>query len=88
MTKARRSSEIDRAAKAFGMPMGPITLYDVVGLDVAVHAGRRCSRRFPIASCRRQFCRRWSTPAGSVRKWAAGSSTTAGEGRQAAARHG
>ena len=31
--------QVERAAKAFGMPMGPITLYDVVGLDVAVHAG-------------------------------------------------
>ena len=29
--------EIERAAKDFGMPMGPITLYDVVGIDVAVH---------------------------------------------------
>jgi 3-hydroxyacyl-CoA dehydrogenase/enoyl-CoA hydratase/3-hydroxybutyryl-CoA epimerase/3-hydroxyacyl-CoA dehydrogenase/enoyl-CoA hydratase/3-hydroxybutyryl-CoA epimerase/enoyl-CoA isomerase len=31
---------IDRAAKAFGMPMGPITLHDVVGLDTALYAGR------------------------------------------------
>ena len=27
--------QIERVAKAFGMPMGPITLYDVVGLDTA-----------------------------------------------------
>jgi 3-hydroxyacyl-CoA dehydrogenase/enoyl-CoA hydratase/3-hydroxybutyryl-CoA epimerase/3-hydroxyacyl-CoA dehydrogenase/enoyl-CoA hydratase/3-hydroxybutyryl-CoA epimerase/enoyl-CoA isomerase len=40
-------SEIDRAAKSFGMPMGPITLYDVVGLDVAVHAGRTMVEAFP-----------------------------------------
>jgi 3-hydroxyacyl-CoA dehydrogenase/enoyl-CoA hydratase/carnithine racemase len=40
-------SEIERAAKAFGMPMGPITLYDVVGLDVAVHAGRTMLEAFP-----------------------------------------
>ena len=39
--------EIERAAKAFGMPMGPITLYDVVGLDVAVHAGRTMLEAFP-----------------------------------------
>jgi 3-hydroxyacyl-CoA dehydrogenase / enoyl-CoA hydratase / 3-hydroxybutyryl-CoA epimerase / enoyl-CoA isomerase len=39
--------EIDRAAKSFGMPMGPITLYDVVGLDVAVHAGRTMVKAFP-----------------------------------------
>jgi 3-hydroxyacyl-CoA dehydrogenase/enoyl-CoA hydratase/3-hydroxybutyryl-CoA epimerase/3-hydroxyacyl-CoA dehydrogenase/enoyl-CoA hydratase/3-hydroxybutyryl-CoA epimerase/enoyl-CoA isomerase len=39
--------EIDRAAKSFGMPMGPITLYDVVGLDVAVHAGQTMVKAFP-----------------------------------------
>jgi len=38
---------IERAAKAFGMPMGPFTLYDVVGLDVAVHAGRTMFEAFP-----------------------------------------
>jgi 3-hydroxyacyl-CoA dehydrogenase/enoyl-CoA hydratase/carnithine racemase len=32
--------EIERAAKAFGMPMGPLTLHDVVGLDICQHAGR------------------------------------------------
>ncbi len=31
---------IDRVAKAFGMPMGPIELTDVVGLDVSLHVGR------------------------------------------------
>ena len=30
---------IDRAALEFGMPMGPIELIDVVGLDVATHVG-------------------------------------------------
>ncbi len=30
---------IDRAAVDFGMPMGPIELTDVVGLDVAAHVG-------------------------------------------------
>jgi 3-hydroxyacyl-CoA dehydrogenase len=29
------------------MPMGPITLYDVVGIDVAVHAGRTMLAAFP-----------------------------------------
>ncbi|MEO7207557.1 MAG: 3-hydroxyacyl-CoA dehydrogenase NAD-binding domain-containing protein [Steroidobacteraceae bacterium] len=31
---------IDRAAVQFGMPMGPIELTDVVGLDVSLHVGR------------------------------------------------
>jgi 3-hydroxyacyl-CoA dehydrogenase/enoyl-CoA hydratase/3-hydroxybutyryl-CoA epimerase/3-hydroxyacyl-CoA dehydrogenase/enoyl-CoA hydratase/3-hydroxybutyryl-CoA epimerase/enoyl-CoA isomerase len=30
---------IDRAARAFGMPMGPIELYDMIGLDTAFYAG-------------------------------------------------
>jgi 3-hydroxyacyl-CoA dehydrogenase/enoyl-CoA hydratase/3-hydroxybutyryl-CoA epimerase len=32
-------SVIDEAAVSFGMPMGPIELADVVGLDVAAHVG-------------------------------------------------
>lgn len=40
-------AEIERAARQFGMPMGPLTLYDVVGLDVAVHAGRVIAESFP-----------------------------------------
>jgi 3-hydroxyacyl-CoA dehydrogenase/enoyl-CoA hydratase/carnithine racemase len=39
--------QIDRAATAFGMPMGPIALYDTVGLDVAVHAGGVLQAAFP-----------------------------------------
>ncbi len=31
---------IDKAATDFGMPMGPITLSDVVGLDTMLYAGR------------------------------------------------
>jgi 3-hydroxyacyl-CoA dehydrogenase / enoyl-CoA hydratase / 3-hydroxybutyryl-CoA epimerase len=31
---------IDKVAKDFGMPMGPIELTDVVGLDVSLHVGR------------------------------------------------
>ena len=29
------------------MPMGPIRLYDVVGLDVAAHAGKTMIEAFP-----------------------------------------
>jgi len=32
--------KIDEAARAFGMPMGPIELADTVGLDVIAHVGR------------------------------------------------
>ena len=39
--------EIDRAARSFGMPMGPITLYDVVGLDTACYAGSTMYQAFP-----------------------------------------
>jgi 3-hydroxyacyl-CoA dehydrogenase/enoyl-CoA hydratase/3-hydroxybutyryl-CoA epimerase len=35
---------IDRAAVAFGMPMGPIELSDVVGLDVFLHVGEIITR--------------------------------------------
>jgi 3-hydroxyacyl-CoA dehydrogenase/enoyl-CoA hydratase/3-hydroxybutyryl-CoA epimerase/3-hydroxyacyl-CoA dehydrogenase/enoyl-CoA hydratase/3-hydroxybutyryl-CoA epimerase/enoyl-CoA isomerase len=38
---------VERAAKDFGMPMGPITLYDVVGLDTAYYAGRVMHEAFP-----------------------------------------
>jgi 3-hydroxyacyl-CoA dehydrogenase/enoyl-CoA hydratase/3-hydroxybutyryl-CoA epimerase len=31
---------IDRVGKAFGMPMGPLELTDVVGLDVSLHVGQ------------------------------------------------
>jgi len=37
---------IDRAGKQFGMPMGPIELADVVGLDVALHVGRVLAEAF------------------------------------------
>lgn len=38
---------IEKAAKEFGMPMGPITLYDVVGLDTALSAGKVIWQAFP-----------------------------------------
>lgn len=40
-------SRIDRQAKRFGMPMGPIELYDMVGLDTALYAGRVMWEAFP-----------------------------------------
>ena len=38
---------IERAAKKFGMPMGPIELYDMVGIDTALYAGRTMASAFP-----------------------------------------
>lgn len=32
--------EIDKAAEAFGMPMGPVELVDSVGIDVALHVSK------------------------------------------------
>jgi 3-hydroxyacyl-CoA dehydrogenase/enoyl-CoA hydratase/3-hydroxybutyryl-CoA epimerase len=37
---------IDGAAKAFGMPMGPLRLIDEVGIDVARHAGESLHQAF------------------------------------------
>lgn len=39
---------IDRAAVAFGMPMGPIELADTVGLDVCLHVARILSADGPV----------------------------------------
>jgi 3-hydroxyacyl-CoA dehydrogenase/enoyl-CoA hydratase/carnithine racemase len=47
LCEGARIQDVERAAKSFGMPMGPITLYDVVGIDVAVHAGRTMAAAFP-----------------------------------------
>lgn len=38
--------EVDRAAKRFGMPMGPVRLLDEVGLDIARHAGESLFEAF------------------------------------------
>ncbi len=37
---------IDQAAVQFGMPLGPLELTDVVGLDVSLHVGRVLSAAF------------------------------------------
>lgn len=39
--------ELDKAATAFGMPMGPILLHDVVGLDTSLFAGKVIADAFP-----------------------------------------
>ncbi len=44
------SRDLDKAALAFGMPMGPIALNDVVGLDTSLYAGRVIADAFPDRS--------------------------------------
>jgi 3-hydroxyacyl-CoA dehydrogenase/enoyl-CoA hydratase/3-hydroxybutyryl-CoA epimerase/3-hydroxyacyl-CoA dehydrogenase/enoyl-CoA hydratase/3-hydroxybutyryl-CoA epimerase/enoyl-CoA isomerase len=39
--------DIDKAALKFGMPMGPIALYDMVGLDTAFYAGKTMYEAYP-----------------------------------------
>jgi len=40
-------ASVEKVAKQFGMPMGPITLYDVVGLDTAIYAGKVLADAWP-----------------------------------------
>lgn len=40
-------AEVDAAAVEFGMPLGPLALYDLVGLDTAFYAGRTMYEAFP-----------------------------------------
>lgn len=40
------AERIDRIARGFGMPMGPIELYDMIGLDTAFYAGLVLSAAF------------------------------------------
>lgn len=40
LAEGHRIEDIDNAALAFGMPMGPIRLLDEVGLDVAAHVSK------------------------------------------------
>jgi 3-hydroxyacyl-CoA dehydrogenase/enoyl-CoA hydratase/carnithine racemase len=40
-------AEIDAAAVEYGMPLGPLALYDLVGLDTAFYAGRTMFEAWP-----------------------------------------
>jgi 3-hydroxyacyl-CoA dehydrogenase/enoyl-CoA hydratase/3-hydroxybutyryl-CoA epimerase len=39
---------IDKAAEAFGMPMGPVELADTVGLDVALHVAKILGKAYGV----------------------------------------
>jgi 3-hydroxyacyl-CoA dehydrogenase/enoyl-CoA hydratase/3-hydroxybutyryl-CoA epimerase len=41
-------AQVDRAATAFGMPMGPIRLADTVGLDICLSVATILSRHYPV----------------------------------------
>jgi 3-hydroxyacyl-CoA dehydrogenase/enoyl-CoA hydratase/3-hydroxybutyryl-CoA epimerase len=45
--------DIDRAAVEFGMPMGPIELADVVGLDICSHVGKVLADAFNLPTSER-----------------------------------
>jgi 3-hydroxyacyl-CoA dehydrogenase/enoyl-CoA hydratase/3-hydroxybutyryl-CoA epimerase len=47
LTKGYKVLEIDEAALAFGLPMGPLRLLDEVGHDVALHVGETMHSAFP-----------------------------------------
>jgi 3-hydroxyacyl-CoA dehydrogenase/enoyl-CoA hydratase/3-hydroxybutyryl-CoA epimerase/3-hydroxyacyl-CoA dehydrogenase/enoyl-CoA hydratase/3-hydroxybutyryl-CoA epimerase/enoyl-CoA isomerase len=40
LEEGAKPRDIDKTAEGFGMPMGPITLNDLVGLDTALYAGK------------------------------------------------
>jgi 3-hydroxyacyl-CoA dehydrogenase/enoyl-CoA hydratase/3-hydroxybutyryl-CoA epimerase/3-hydroxyacyl-CoA dehydrogenase/enoyl-CoA hydratase/3-hydroxybutyryl-CoA epimerase/enoyl-CoA isomerase len=46
LEEGAESRAVDKAATAFGMPMGPITLNDLVGLDTSLYAGRVINTAF------------------------------------------
>jgi 3-hydroxyacyl-CoA dehydrogenase/enoyl-CoA hydratase/3-hydroxybutyryl-CoA epimerase/3-hydroxyacyl-CoA dehydrogenase/enoyl-CoA hydratase/3-hydroxybutyryl-CoA epimerase/enoyl-CoA isomerase len=47
LTEGAKEDDIDKAATKFGMPMGPITLADFVGLDTACYAGHVMRAAYP-----------------------------------------
>ena len=58
---------IDRAAEDFGMPMGPIELADVVGLDVVMNVGKVVLRS-PAPRCRTCCRSRYRSRRSSARR--------------------
>lgn len=47
LEEGAEAEAIDRAMVDFGFPMGPLTLSDMAGLDILVHAAAMLSRAFP-----------------------------------------
>jgi 3-hydroxyacyl-CoA dehydrogenase/enoyl-CoA hydratase/3-hydroxybutyryl-CoA epimerase len=72
---------VDEAMLAFGMPMGPIELIDMVGLDVAMAAGKSLAG---AGASRRAACLSTSTPATLARSRAGVSTSIVPAGRSKA----
>ena len=70
--RGEAKEKIDEAARAFGMPMGPIELADTVGLDVCAHVGKILKI---AADRRRTSSTRWWRPASSARSRARASTS-------------
>ena len=68
---AARAEEIDTAASAFGWPMGPFTLMDMLGVDVGYHVGKYLNGeygdRMPAAALYEELykARRWGEKTGA-----------------------
>jgi hypothetical protein len=84
--KGSTPATVDEAMLAFGMPMGPIELIDMVGLDVAMAAGKSLAGAGAGATA--SACLSVSTPATSARRAAGVSTSTAVAGRSRARRDG
>ncbi len=59
---------IDKAATKFGMPMGPLILTDLVGLDTAVYAGRVVAKAYPDRTVTSQILPEMLEASGSDKK--------------------
>ncbi len=68
---AATAEEIDTAATAFGWPMGPFTLMDMLGIDVCYHVGKYLNEeygeRMPAAALYEELykARRWGEKTGA-----------------------
>lgn len=47
LTQGVPMADIEKASTRFGMPLGPLSLYDMVGLDTSLYAGRVMWEAFP-----------------------------------------
>ncbi len=82
LEKGEDKEKIDEAARAFGMPMGPIELADSVGLDVCAHVAKILGQH----RARARGSTDWSRRAVSARRPAKGSTSGKTASRSSPAR--